>query len=157
MKPIIIKDTREQIGWNFPVSSWCGGMQIGTLKTGDYTIKGLEDILCIERKKSVEEISRNLGKLGKQFEAELERMSHIKYSFVVCEFTFWDLLNFPKFAKVPKVMAAKIKMTGAFMTRLITQHEIKYGVNFVFCGNVEGATTYTTNIFKRMVDFGYVK
>lgn len=45
----IIRDTREKEGWNFDFYSSCAIESRG-LKTGDYTLEGLEEILCIERK-----------------------------------------------------------------------------------------------------------
>ena len=46
----VIKDTREQNGWSFSQYDKCAGMEIGTLHTGDYTLRGFEDVICIERK-----------------------------------------------------------------------------------------------------------
>ena len=49
----IIKDTREQEGYTFEPSSsryhTCNGMVLEKLDTGDYSLKGLEDKICIER------------------------------------------------------------------------------------------------------------
>ena len=47
--PVII-DTREQEGhaWEFDADAFAP--QVGTLRTGDYTVRGLEDVLTIERK-----------------------------------------------------------------------------------------------------------
>jgi hypothetical protein len=35
----VIKDTREQDGWFFSPYDKCDGMEVGTLHTGDYTLK----------------------------------------------------------------------------------------------------------------------
>lgn len=64
-KYTVIQDTREQKGWYFSEYDKCNGMEQGSLKTGDYTLKGFEDMVCIERKFSVEEIATNLGKKKK--------------------------------------------------------------------------------------------
>jgi len=40
----IIRDTREKEGWNFDFYSSCAIESRG-LKTGDYTLEGLEEIL----------------------------------------------------------------------------------------------------------------
>ena len=68
----VIKDTREKEGYFFKKYDKCSGMVVETMKTGDYTIKGLEDVLCIERKASVEEIANNLGKKKSAFLSEME-------------------------------------------------------------------------------------
>ena len=70
----VIKDTREQDGWIFAPYDRCEGMEVDTLHTGDYTLKGFEDIVCVERKASVSEIATNLGKKKKAFYNEMERM-----------------------------------------------------------------------------------
>ena len=58
----VIQDTREKEGWYFSEYDKCSGMESGTLKTGDYTLRGFEELVCIERKASTSEISQNLGK-----------------------------------------------------------------------------------------------
>jgi len=47
----VLVDTREQCPWKFTENSWCSGSEITTLKTGDYTLEGFEDKLCVEKKK----------------------------------------------------------------------------------------------------------
>lgn len=44
----IIEDTREQLAWKFNPDVF--SVEPGTLATGDYTLKGYEDRVCIERK-----------------------------------------------------------------------------------------------------------
>ena len=50
----VIRDTREQEGYTFEKFTGrytsCNGMIIKKLDTGDYSLVGLEDKLCIERK-----------------------------------------------------------------------------------------------------------
>jgi hypothetical protein len=43
IKFTVIRDSREQNGWTFLARARCQGTEVGTLKTGDYAIKGLED------------------------------------------------------------------------------------------------------------------
>ena len=52
----IIVDTREQQPWSFDFNE----IAVAKLDTGDYSVAGLEEILCIERKKSVSEIANNI-------------------------------------------------------------------------------------------------
>ena len=52
----VIKDTREQDGYTFESFTGrytsCKGMVVKKLDTGDYSLEGLEDRLCIEKRKS---------------------------------------------------------------------------------------------------------
>jgi hypothetical protein len=51
-KPFVLVDTREKaplpLHANHP--NWIGGERRESLKTGDYTVEGMEDLLCLERK-----------------------------------------------------------------------------------------------------------
>ena len=71
----IIKDTREQDGYSFAASSsryhTCNGMVSRKLDTGDYSIEGLEDLICIERKGCAEELAQNLGQKKHAFLNEI--------------------------------------------------------------------------------------
>ena len=55
----IIIDSREQTPWDFTNGPEC---ERGTLSTGDYSIKGLEDFIAIERK----ELEDFIGCCGRQ-------------------------------------------------------------------------------------------
>jgi len=62
--PII--DTREQIPLIFD-KKYCNDPIKKKLDTGDYSIVGLEEIFCIERKKSIEEIAGNIFQKRMEF------------------------------------------------------------------------------------------
>ena len=82
-KFLVVKDTREKDGWYFKESDYCQGMIDQKLDTGDYSVQGLEDVLCIERKGSVSEIANNI--VDKRFDRELDRMKEFKYKFLILE------------------------------------------------------------------------
>jgi hypothetical protein len=152
MKYTIVKDTREQKGWNFFAIGDCIGMEVDTLKTGDYTIKGFEQFIAIERKRSVEEIANNLGRKSAAFEKEMQRMSQIPHAYIICEFNLQELLDFPKGAKVPASSAGQIKMAGPFMLRRLLEYEVKYNVKIMFCGTAYNGFTVANSLFKRIID-----
>ena len=91
----VIKDTREQDGWFFSEYDKCDGMEIDTLHTGDYTLMGFEEVVCVERKASVSEIATNLGKKKKAFYSEIERMKDFSFRFLLLEFSASDVINYP--------------------------------------------------------------
>ncbi len=51
-KPIALVDTREQDPFPLQINhpNWIGGERRVALKTGDYTVEGMESLLCLERK-----------------------------------------------------------------------------------------------------------
>lgn len=67
----ILVDTREQTP--FDMTEFGFRSEPATLKTGDYTIKGLEDRITVERK-SLPDLLGCIGKGRKRFEKELVRM-----------------------------------------------------------------------------------
>jgi len=88
-KPLhIIHDDREKrrywdakyLGKDFKVTRT-------RLETGDYTIKGMEELLAIERKASWAELAGNIGTRPKRenFIAELRRMRKFPYRILVVE------------------------------------------------------------------------
>lgn len=96
-KYTVIRDTREQRGWNFDASDRCLGTQIGTLKTGDYSLLGFEDQFVIERKGSPAELATNL--FQKRFHAELARLDKFKHAYLFLEFGMEHVINFPQIGR----------------------------------------------------------
>ena len=93
----VIKDTREQDGYTFEAFTGrytsCKGMIVEKLDTGDYSLEGLEDRLCIERKGRISELAINLGKDKARFMREIERMKEFEFRFLVLEFSFGQSLT----------------------------------------------------------------
>jgi len=76
----VIVDTREQTP--FDMKQFGFKSEVGTLKTGDYSIKGLETDLVVERK-SLSDFLGCVGKGRPRFERELNRMKEFKAKAVV--------------------------------------------------------------------------
>jgi DNA excision repair protein ERCC-4 len=66
---VAVVDTREQR----PLSLDPLRTELGTLSTGDYSLKGLESHVCIERK-SLDDLLGCVGRDRERFERELQRM-----------------------------------------------------------------------------------
>jgi|688.fasta_scaffold128044_4 hypothetical protein len=148
----VIKDTREKEGWQFNKSVYCNGTVCKGLKTGDYTLEGYEHIICVERKRSPEEVSINVGKKKKQFDNELARMMDIKHRYIICEFSVFDLLSYPQNAKIPKFLKNKVRMKGDYILKCLLEYAICNNVQLLFCGNPENAKTVALSLFKRIVE-----
>jgi hypothetical protein len=153
----VIKDTREKDGWFFSEYDKCDGMEIETLHTGDYTLKGFEDIVCIERKASTSEIAMNLGRKKRPFQAEMERMKDYPFSFLVCEFSIHDLLVFPENSKVPQRARQHVRVTGKYLLKCLIEFQLWYDTKILFCGNKNDAFLVTNSIFKRLNEMFYDK
>lgn len=146
----IIKDTREQQGYYFTKYENCMGMIDKKLDTGDYTIEGLEDILCVERKASPEEIALNFGKNKTTFLKEVERMQSFKYKIMLLEFSVEDVLGFPQNSSMPIKAKEASKITGKYLLKFLLELQIKYNVSILFCGDKHNAFLVLCSIFKRI-------
>ena len=149
-KFIVIRDTREKDGWYFKESDYCEGMVNQKLDTGDYSIQGLEDVLCIERKASVAEIANNI--VDDRFTRELDRMSEFKYKFLILEFGVEDILSFPVGSDIPKKSWNKIRISGRFILKRLAEIQIEYGISVIPCGNNLAAWHVVNSIMKRVFD-----
>ena len=145
---IIIQDTREQIPWDF---SFYYTQIVEKLDTGDYTVKGYENEFVVERKKSVGEISTNLGKEVKRFVAELKRMEKFKYKHLVCEFSEQDILNFPRGSGIPRKKWRYLRMSGKFIMKRLLELCNFYDIDIHFCKNRQDAQERVVELIEEMV------
>jgi len=98
-------DTREQAPFAFEGITGDRGRvleiaksRVG-LKTGDYSIRGLEDVIAVERKSKVD-LYGTVGRGRERFERELERLAAMGAPAVVLECDLASLLRPPARSKV---------------------------------------------------------
>ena len=128
----VIIDTREQEGYYFGKFNTCAGMIEEKLDTGDYSIQGMEDKICVERKGCVEELAQNLGSKKTTFLKEIERMESFPHKFLVLEFSLEELLKFPKETRIPIKNKASVKITGRYMLKCLIEFELYNDVHVIF-------------------------
>lgn len=146
----VIKDTREQDGYYFTAFNTCAGMIEHKLDTGDYSIQGLEDKICVERKGCVEELAINLGQKKHAFINEINRMEPFKHKYLILEFSLEDLIKFPQDTRIPVKNKAALKITGKYMLKCLIEFEIYNDIHVLFCGNKHAAFLAVSSIFKRI-------
>ena len=140
----VVIDTREQQPWSFPEYTVANRK----LDTGDYSVEGLENILCIERKKSTSEFANNI--IESRFHNFILRMSEYKYAFLLLEFNLEDILIYPVGSTVPKKMWSKVKITPSFLLKHILDLQINHIIKIVFCGNARSAQKIAQSIMKKI-------
>jgi ERCC4-type nuclease len=140
----VIIDTREQQPWEFQHYTVANKK----LDTGDYSIEGLQHLLCIERKKSVSEFANNI--VESRFKDVVMRMSQLKYSFLLLEFDLEDILIYPVGSTVPKRMWDKIKITPAFLLKSILELQLHHNIIVYFCGSSSDAEKMAEYILKKI-------
>jgi ERCC4-type nuclease len=137
---IIIIDTREQLPYRF----WkCvkphPKIEFAALKTGDYSLKGFEDKIVVERK-TIADAYNSFVRGRTRFEKELERMQALEYAAVVIEGDWLDILRSPP-------IRSKVRPKSIYAS--IIAWEQRYGVSFWPCPNRAFARKTTYRILER--------
>ena len=142
----VIIDTREQNPWKIKYNATA----VKKLDTGDYSIEGLEDILCIERKQSISEFVNNMSE--KRFKDVLQRMQKYKYKYIIFEFGFEDVMNFPLGSSIPKRMWSKLRITPNYIIKYISDIFIIYDIPIIFCHSAVGAEKLAISLMRRVIE-----
>ena len=140
----IIIDTREQQPWSFDHYSKANIK----LDAGDYSIQGLQYLLGIERKKSVNEIANNITE--PRFKDAIARLAQLKYSFLLLEFDIENILNYPIGSNLPKRLWDKVKISPAFLMKHVLDWQLVHNINVIFCGDSSSAERTAEMILKKI-------
>ena len=119
----IIVDTREQNPFDFRIIKPQPQIIVATLQTGDYSIKGLEDRITIERK-SLSDAYSTFGRGRARFERELERMAEFQFAAVVIEADWKTIIKYPPH---------RSKVTPKHVYRSVIAWQQRYRVHFWAC------------------------
>ncbi len=125
-----IVDTREQLAFDLAPLN----IEPGTLQAGDYSIRGLEHLVAIERK-SLPDLVACCGVERERFERELQRLLAYPTRCVVVEASWLDLETGDWRSKLTPQAA-----TGSVLSW------IGGGVPFLFAGDREAAQRATARI-----------
>ena len=134
----IVCDSREQL----PL--WKSGVVIKRLDVGDYSIEGLEEEICIERK-SLCDLFSTLGSGHKRFKAELERAKSLKYFAIVVDGTLTTCVN------KDFTGANYSQMKGHVIASIMFTLHVKYGIPIFFTSGRSESKTLIRNLFKAYI------
>lgn len=140
----VVIDTREQQPWSFDNYAKANRK----LDAGDYSIEGLENILAIERKKSVNEIANNITE--PRFKDAIARLAQLKYSFLLLEFDIENVLNYPIGSDLPRRLWDKVKISPAFLMKNVLEWEMNHNIKVIFCGSSSNAELVAEYILKKV-------
>lgn len=148
----IIVDTREQQPWTFANVNGdiIDKIIYHKLDTGDYTIAGFEETLCIERKKSVAELANNIT--DSRFDHELSRMYEFRHKFLLLEFDYYNIDTYPIGSDIPKRLHKDIKITGPYILKKLSEIAIQYDIHVIPCGNTSYAEMVAISLMKRIYE-----
>lgn len=145
----VIRDTREKPshGWSYDPDAYCEGTIIQKLNIGDYSIAGLESYTCIERKESIDEFARNC--IDKRWKSCMQRMATCKHSFLIFEFTWDDVMNYPASTKVPQRFRNQLRVPSKYIRKVIYTARHDYNIHVLACGNKYNAEKAAYRILRK--------
>ena len=134
-KPVLVIDTREKQPWEFDADDAFEDVVYRKLDAGDYSIEGMEDIIVIERKASVDELFSNFTKNKERIYAEFDRMQDHKFKIILIEESCDDILN-PSayYVNRKKINKSSPMMPTAVVTSNLTILMLEYGAHVIFAG-----------------------
>lgn len=91
-RPIVIVDTRERHPWPLAERhpNWIAGEERLALKTGDYSVQGMTDLLALERKSLADMVNCTVAH-RKRFLACCRRLSQLRWKAILVEATLEDV------------------------------------------------------------------
>lgn len=134
---IILVDTREQKPYGF-VKMKDVSIERFSLETGDYSVKGFEDRIAIERK-SLDDLIGCLTQGRERFERELARSKHLDFFAVIVEAAYHDIARH----KYNSQMAP----TAALQS--ISAFHVRYRTPFLFAGDRPGGEYLTHSLLAK--------
>jgi ERCC4-type nuclease len=146
----IVVDGREKAPYQFTGLTGDAGdnhlpilvaWQWAHLKTGDYSIEGLEHLVSVERK-SLEDLYNTLGSHRDRFQAEHERLASYPQgrACVVVEASWDDILNRPP---------ERSKLRPKTVLRTAISWSVRYGVPWVTAEDRRLAEIYTFRFLEK--------
>ena len=94
-KPVVLVDTREQQAYDLAGlhPNWIGAQRFVTLKTGDYSVEGMESLLALERKSMVDSIQSTMARRG-AFIRSCERLAKFRWRAILIDATYEEMKSF---------------------------------------------------------------
>lgn len=124
----VLMDDREKKGWDLPYK-----VERKRLKTGDYTVKGFEDVIAIEKKSGLVELLNDLtAKYRPTFERFLKRFSKYPVKVIVVEDTLSELSISRALVHIKKKSGGRARLTSKSIHYWAAEISGKYGIPIVF-------------------------
>ena len=141
---VIVIDTREQRPWSFPPDI---KVEYGTLKTGDYALKGDESGFAIERK-SGDDFIGTISSGWTRFCRELNRMDDAGFpaKVIIAECDFERFCFRIHQGKIIPPDHEHVRLTPQFVMKRIAQLTMR-NVSVLFAGNAEYGAAIALRIF----------
>lgn len=135
-KPVVLVDTREQkpfpLYLNHP--NWIGGERRAALKTGDYTVEGMESLLCLERKNLADLVACTVT-YRRRFLAVCSRLARFPWKAILVEATLEDIKGGFESFDIP----SEVHPNAVCGT--LDAIEAKFGIPIIYTSTVQDLAT----------------
>lgn len=136
----IIRDSREQDGFSF--DGFDCTVREGTLTTGDYSVRGVENFAAVERKSLDDLIGCLMGENRARFERELSRARGLECFAVACEGSWQDVAQ----------GRYRSRMNPHSALQSVLAFQVRYNVPFLLCGSRQAAAYVTFWLLHKYVE-----
>lgn len=134
--PILIVDTRERTPFDFEGDDDFESVVHEKLDAGDYSLKGMEHIIVIERKANADELFNNFTQNKDRIYAEFDRLKDHKLKILLIEQSCEDVFNPNNYYINKKGLNKRdFKMPVAVVASNLTQLMIEHNVQVIFAGS----------------------
>lgn len=142
-KPCIIRDTRESTPWDFsPLIGDDWTVEDGTLTHADYSVKGLTDMISLERK-SREDMIQCCGSQRDRFVRELLALRGYKCRAVIIECNLADIVK----------GGWRGLVTPAQVLGSIASFRVRYQIEFIYGGSHELACAEAFRLIRKYHEY----
>jgi ERCC4-type nuclease len=135
-KPVVLVDTREQdplpLHANHP--NWIGGERRAALKTGDYTVEGMEGLLCLERKNLADLVACTVT-YRRRFLAVCSRLAGFVWKAILVEATLEDIKRGFESFDIPSEVHPNA------VCGVLDAIEVKFGIPVIYTSTVRDLAT----------------
>ena len=135
-KPVVLVDTRERepfaLHANHP--NWIGGERRVALRTGDYTVEGMESLLCLERK-SLPDLVACTVTYRRRFLAACARLARCQWKAIVVEATLEDIKAGFEVFDIPSEVHPNA------VCGLLDSIEAKFGIPVIYTSTAQALAT----------------
>ena len=135
-KPVALVDTREQ--YPFPLfanhPNWFSDEKRATMKTGDYTVEGMEELLILERK-SLPDIVACTVSDRRRFLANCARLATFRWKAILVEASYEDIKRGPEAFDIPSDVHPNA------VTGTLDAIEAKFGIPVIYTSTIKDLAT----------------
>ncbi len=145
----IIRDDREKNPWDQGFFGSEFTVTTQRLRTGDYTIEGMEEFVAVEKKASWEEIASDVGR-------KTYRAGFIKSLRRLGKFPVRCMIICDDISKVRRAQFYRSQITSGTIVNWLINITMEYGIPLYCIGkNITDHKYFVTTLFKKIYEYNF--